>query len=184
MVVVAMTAVAAWWLLRPAPPTAEVVLPTLPPEVSVAVTSLVDLPILVHVTGAVVAPGVVEVQGNARVQDAVAAAGGPLGRADLDALNLAAPVSDGAQIHVPAVGEIAQAPLGSPLVGGPTPRVDLNTANAAALDVLPGIGPSTAAAIVKRRAEIGRFVTVDDLLEVPGIGPAKVDALRDLVVVS
>jgi len=108
------------------------------------------------------------------------AAGGALGRADLDAINLAARVDDGAQIHVPAVGEIVTLGVPAP-AGGPKAPIDLNTADEAALDSLPGVGPSTAAAIVERRRQVGRFVTVDDLLDVPGIGPAKVEALRDLV---
>lgn len=75
----------------------------------------------------------------------------------------------------------AVATSGSVVAGTTTAVVDVNTATADQLDALPGIGPSTAAAIVARRDEIGRFVGYDDLLSVPGIGPAKVDALRGLI---
>lgn len=178
--VIAVAAIAGWWLLRPAPPAPDAVLPTLPVEAATAPALTTPKSFLVHVTGAVVSPGVVEVDASARVRDVIDAAGGALGRADLDAINLAARVDDGAQIHVPAVGEIVTLGVAAP-AGGPKAPIDLNTADEAALDSLPGVGPSTAAAIVERRRQVGRFVTVDDLLDVPGIGPAKVEALRDLV---
>lgn len=169
-----------WWLLRPASPAPDAVMPTLPADTATPLSPPTRPSYLVHVTGAVTSPGVVEVDATARVRDAIDAAGGALGRADLDAINLAAPLDDGAQIHVPAIGEITTAGFAAP-AGGPMTPIDLNTADETALDSLPGIGPSTAAAIVERRRQIGRFVTVDDLLDVPGIGPAKVEALRDLV---
>lgn len=175
---------AVWWLLRPAPPVADAVLTTIPIESLPSAASAAPKTIMVHVTGAVSSPGVVEVDGSARVQDVVAAAGGALGRADLDAVNLAALVADGAQVHIPAIGEVPGVASGLPAIGGPSTPVNLNTADVAALDALPGVGPSTAAAIVKRRTEVGRFVSIDDLLDVPGIGPAKVEAWRELVVVS
>jgi competence protein ComEA len=184
IIAIAIGGAAVWWLLRPAPPVADAVLTTIPIESLPPGPAVVPETIMVHVTGAVTSPGVVEVDASARIQDVVAAAGGALGRADLDAVNLAAPVSDGAQVHIPAIGEVPGLASGLPITGGPSTPVNLNTADLAALDALPGIGPSTAAAIVKRRTEVGRFVSIDDLLDVPGIGPAKVDAWRDLVVVS
>ncbi len=183
VVVIALAAFVGWWLLRPAPPAPDAVLPTLPVDAATAPSSSAPTSSLVHVTGAVVSPGVVEVDASARVRDAIDAAGGALGRADLESINLAARVDDGAQIHVPAIGEITTPRLVSPVgdPSAPSLPIDLNVADETALDSLPGIGPATAAAIVERRNQVGRFVTVDDLLDVPGIGPAKVEVLRDLV---
>ena len=141
--------------------------------------------VLVHIAGAVVAPGVYELSAGARVRDAVVAAGGPTDAADWNALNLAAEVADGVKVYVPATGEEvppsltvpAAAPAGQTF-GGP---IDVNEATADQLDALPGVGPATATAIVAERVRNGPFVDVDDLDRVPGIGPAKLEALRDLV---
>src|SRR5262249_31399618 len=102
---------------------------------------------------------------------------------DLGQLNLAAPVADGTRIAVPVTGQTVPAVTNdgatpaTTAVAGP---VDLNTATAAQLDTLPGIGPATAAAIVHDREENGPFASVDDLARVRGIGPAKLAQLRDL----
>lgn len=179
-----------WMLVRPSPPGAEAALGTLAPSPSTAdaPTSTVGTgePILVHVAGSVRSPGVYRVDDGARVVDVVTAAGGPLERAAVDAVNLAAPVTDGERIYLPAVGEVVESTsgsLGGTSAGSTTSAavVDVNSATAEQLDSLPGVGPSTAAAIIARRDEIGRFVGIDDLLSVPGIGPAKVDALRGLI---
>lgn len=152
--------------------------------------SVVGGEVVVHVAGAVGAPGVHRLPVGARVHDAVRAAGGPLPEADLDWLNLAAPLHDGTQIHVPVTGSPVNpaAPVGpgtatgsAPLAGGGG-RVSLSTADAATLESLPGVGPATSAAIVAHRTTNGPFRSVEDLLDVRGIGPAKLDALRDLVV--
>ncbi len=130
--------------------------------------------------------------------DLVTAAGGLLAEADVDRLNLAARVVDGTRVYVPRRGEPGPPPEAAvggsdPAVGGgaaaapagaPAGPVDLNTATAAQLDTLPGVGPATAAAILTYRARNGRFRSVTELLEVPGIGPAKLEAIRPLVVVS
>jgi len=149
-------------------------------------------PVVVYVAGAVASPGVYQLIGIARVRDAVQAAGGLAVDADLATLNLAAVVRDGDRVYVPHRGEQVPAVVGqnggvgAPSAGGtastsvPTP-LDLNHATAEQLDALPGIGPSTAAAIVAYREQRGPFSTVDDLLKVPGIGPAKLDAIRALV---
>lgn len=138
--------------------------------------------VTVHVVGEVRRPGVYELAGGARASDAVAAAGGLLGAADQGAVNLARVVADGEQIAVPREGEAPAATAGgapgAPAAGS---KVDLNTANEAQLDTLPGIGPSTAQKIVADRTANGPFRTVDDLMRVPGIGPAKLDSLKDLV---
>lgn len=180
-----------WMLVRPSTPGAETTLGTLaPPAVvdsgaTVDETSTPGTRVLVHVAGAVRTPGVYEVALGARVVDAVTAAGGALPRAATSAINLAAPVSDGERIYLPAIGEVIDPVAASSGSGGgeATGRalVNVNSATADELDSLPGIGPSTAAAIIARRDEIGRFVGYDDLLTVPGVGPAKVDALRGLI---
>lgn len=136
--------------------------------------------IYLHILGQVARPGLYALPDGARVVDAVAAAGGFTPQADAGGINLARLVSDGEQILVPAIGA---APAGGvPGIGGDG-RVNLNTADAAALDTLPGVGPATAQKILAWREQHGRFETVEDLLDVGGIGEAKFDALRDLVTV-
>jgi len=143
----------------------------------------------VHVAGAVNRPGLHLLPAGARVDDAVRAAGGATSSADLDAVTLARAVVAGEQVFIPRRGQRGG---GAPsAVGGggaaqpraPAGPVDLNTASAAQLESLPGIGPSIAAAIVAHRGKIGVFVSVEELLDVPGIGPAKMEAIRPLVAV-
>ncbi|WP_248149576.1 ComEA family DNA-binding protein [Microbacterium aoyamense] len=133
----------------------------------------------VHVAGAVAAPGLYVLRADARVVDAVAAAGGFLDGAARDAVNLARPLSDGEQLLVPAAGESPSA--GPPAVADG--RVNLNTADAAVLDTLPRIGPALAQRIIDWRDENGRFTSVEDLLAVPGIGDKMLDFLRELVTI-
>lgn len=157
-------------------------------------------PVTVHVAGAVAAPGVVTLPPGSRVVDAVGAAGGLRPDADSDRVNLAAPLGDGQRVVVPILGQPAPEVLGggAPVgqaggdgsaggAGGsgedPGP-VDINRATAEELDELPGVGPATAAAILDHRTRSGPFRSVDDLIEVRGIGEAKLEALRDLVVVG
>lgn len=138
--------------------------------------------LLVHVAGAVRRPGLYEMPADARVADAVQAAGGPRRRADLDALNLAEPLVDGARIEVVGRGEAVAAPVPSPAVGAePTTLVHLNSADQAALESIPEVGPVTALAILEYRAEIGSFSSIDQLLEVSGVGPATLEAIRPYV---
>lgn len=150
--------------------------------------------LVVHVAGAVARPGIVQLPAGARVVDAIAAAGGAADDADVDQLNLAAPLADGVQVRVPHHGETVAAPVtpappgggGGGAAGGVPAApvvVDLNRASAAELEQLPGIGPSLAAAIVTWRTDHGPFERVDDLLDVPGIGPAKLATLADHVTV-
>ena len=161
-----------------------------------ATTSAASADVVVHVAGAVARPGLVHLRGAARVDDALIAAGGPAPDADIDRINLAQPVADGVRVYVPRrgepdVGASAGSPGGSTTAGSgsagassaPEP-IDLNTATAEQLDTLPGVGPSTAAAIVGYRQEHGRFESVDDLEQVHGIGPAKLEAMRARVRVS
>lgn len=136
--------------------------------------------IVVHVSGAVARPGVLRLAPLSRVADAVEAAGGPVADADLDQLNLAAPLGDGERVHVPVEGETL--PVDPAASGAPTGPLNVNSASAAALETLPGIGPAIAQAIVAARSD-HRFETVDDLLRVRGIGPSKLEELRPLVTV-
>jgi competence protein ComEA len=143
---------------------------------------------MVHVVGAVRASGVVQLPPGARVRDAVAAAGGAADDADLERLNLAAPVTDGQRIAVPRLGDPAPpAPAGDPSAAGsgrsgaPVGPIDLNTATASDLETLPGIGPTLADAIVREREKRGGFKSVDDLKQVRGIGEARFAEIRDLV---
>jgi competence protein ComEA len=141
---------------------------------------------LVHVVGAVVAPGVVELDAGARVLDALTAAGGATPDADLQRLNLAAPVADGQRVAVPRIGEALPPPVegsADPGLGGPSGLVNLNTATAAELEALPGIGPALAGAIVAERETRGRFESVEDLKQVRGIGEQRFADLKDLVTV-
>jgi competence protein ComEA len=159
----------------------------------------------IHVAGAVREPGVVPLPDGARVVDAIGAAGGQTEDADLARLNLAAPVVDGTRVYVPAAGEEVPVVLGDPVPPAGSPAgsavgdqqgagsgggdgadgavIDLNTATAAELESLPGIGPKTAADIIAHRTDSGPFSSPDDLLEVSGIGPKKLAGLLDRVTV-
>ncbi|MGG5257434.1 helix-hairpin-helix domain-containing protein [Phycicoccus avicenniae] len=151
--------------------------------------------LVVHVVGRVRHPGVLRLPSGSRVTDAVEAAGGATRGADLSGLNLARVLVDGEQVRVPAPGEVVAGPGppsgGTPAGGGgsgggggsaPGGPVSLNTADASALDALPGIGPVLAQRIVDWRTEHGRFTSVDELAEVSGIGEKLLAQLRPLVV--
>lgn len=154
-------------------------------------------PLRVHVGGAVAAPGVYDLAEGARVLDAVEAAGGFAEGAARDALNLARAVSDGEQVVVPseadiAAQEAASAGAGgaaagagaSAAAGGAGGKVNINTASAAQLDTLPGVGASTAEKIVADREANGPFKTVEDLKRVSGIGDKKFATLADAICVG
>jgi competence protein ComEA len=149
--------------------------------------------VVVHVAGAVTTPGVQHLPAGSRVVDAVEAAGGAALDADQSRINLAAPLEDGQQVYVPRLGELGggagpAGPGGGSGGGGPGGAgdeavVNLNTATVDQLDVLPGIGPAIAQAVVDYRDQHGPFASVDQLLEVRGIGEAKLEDLREQVVV-
>ncbi len=158
--------------------------------VSTPLTAQARPHLVIHVIGKVARPGVVNVPDGSRVQDVVTAAGGPVKGADLTAVNLARRAIDGEQLVIPQVGEVPPpAPPGAPGVpasgaapagsggapagtGGATPGavIDLNTADQATLETLPGVGPVLAARILQWRAEHGRFSSVEELAEVSGVG--------------
>jgi competence protein ComEA len=179
--------VAGWFLLRPpAGASTESLLPLAgsSAEAPAATTSTSAATLVAHAAGAVVRPGVYELPAGSRVTDLIDAAGGPTADADVDKLNLAAAVIDGERVYVPRVGEVVAAVGASGDPGAmPAGPLDLNTATLQQLDELPGIGPATAQAIIDERSRRGGFRTVEDLLDVRGIGPAKLDAIRDLVTV-
>lgn len=148
----------------------------------------VAVSIFVHIDGAVVAPGVYGLTGaHPRVNDAVIAAGGLAEDADTSALNLAAVLSDGEKIHVPRQGEVVAgqassgAASGSDVGASSSGAININTATAEELDSLPGIGPSTAAAIVEDRERNGPFASPEDLMRVSGIGEGKFSKLKDQI---
>ncbi|AYF99373.1 competence protein ComEA [Protaetiibacter intestinalis] len=141
--------------------------------------TLAASPIFVHVLGQVARPGLYELREGDRVVDAIAAAGGLTEAADPAGVNLARTLNDGEQLAVPAVGEAPAASAPGVAADG---RVDLNTADVAALDTLPRIGPAMAQRIIDWREANGPFSSVDDLLAVSGIGAKTVEALRPLVV--
>lgn len=139
----------------------------------------------VHVVGAVHDAGVYRLADGARVEDAIARAGGATSRADLQAINLAAKVADGQQVVVPRRGSAPAAGVASSsaVPGGPSAPISLNSATAEQLDTLDGVGPSTAQKILDFRTAHGGFSSVDDLAQIPGIGPKKLEALRKQVTV-
>lgn len=145
--------------------------------------------VVVHVAGLVAAPGVYELPGDSRVKDAIAAAGGPKDGGDVDALNLAAPLTDGQKITVGKPGHGTAPPEGAyagtsgsgqPVAGQ---KIDLNTATAAELDTLPSIGPVLAERILSFRQKKGGFTSVSELRDIEGIGPKKYEGIKDLVTV-
>ncbi|RME82040.1 MAG: ComEA family DNA-binding protein, partial [Caldilineae bacterium] len=147
-------------------------------------------PLRVYVSGAVRTPGVYRLSPDSLVEDAIAKAGGPTDEADLVAINLAHPLSDGEQIYVPSRADnVSPPPVFSSRASGSTTAtqddaavpgpVDLNTATAEELEALPGIGPKTAEAIIEGRP----YSAVDDLLRVKGIGEKTLEKLRPYVTV-
>ncbi|AWB84500.1 ComEA family DNA-binding protein [Corynebacterium liangguodongii] len=173
--VVVVALVAGWALIRPtvdsAPPE-----PTWPPAAQESPKQVV-----VSVVGEVAKPGLVTLEEGSRVADALAAAE-PHPHADLIALNQAQLLVDGQQIHVLAQGSAPPALGPAPqAAGGQDGVLSLNTATAAELVELPGVGEATAAAIIAHREASGPYTSVEQLLDVKGIGPAKFEALKGLV---
>ena len=189
-VAVVVVGLGGWWLVRSEPPVEAglpmMSLPSTIPSVEESTTTTVGT-VLVHVAGAVRRSGLYELSSGDRVDDAVRAAGGVVPEADLDGVNLAAVVVDGQRVYVPVEGEVdpVSVPSGASPAESATPAgpVDVNTATAEELTVLPGVGPATARAIVEDRERNGPFGSVDDLDRVPGIGPGRLAALDGLVTV-
>jgi competence protein ComEA len=181
-------------LRRPDPPPIRVMAPPTPAPTATATPTPTPGPIVVYVSGAVMAPGAFTLAPNARVVDAIVAAGGLRADADSAQVNQAQRLFDGVQVHVPVVGAAPSPAAGlAGLLPTPTPAglvatiggaatglIDLNTATQAELETLPGIGASKAAAIIANRP----YATVEDLDRVPGIGPSTLNQLRPLVTVQ
>jgi competence protein ComEA len=141
-----------------------------------------DGPLRVHVAGAVAEPGVYELGQGARVEQALAAAGGATADADLDALNLARRLRDGEQVLVPGGGRAAAAAPAAALAPGE--KLDINTATQAQLDQLPGIGEAYSRRIVDSRQVDGPFETTDELVSRKVVPAATYEKIRDLITVS
>ena len=138
-------------------------------------------PMYVDVVGAVRRPGLYRLPHGSRIADALARAGGATRKAQLELVNVAAPLADGEQVVVPRRGAVA-AGGSSGAAGAPASGpVHLSTATAEELDMLPGVGPVTAQKIIDYRQQHGGFSSVDELDAVPGIGPARLEQLKGLV---
>jgi competence protein ComEA len=126
----------------------------------------------VYVSGAVATPGVYRLPDGSRVEAAIQAAGGFVIGAEMERINLAALLEDGQQIDVPGIVSLSHINAG---------RVNINTATVSELNALPGIGPTTAQAIVDYRIQHGPFQIIQDIQKVPGIGPATYDRIKDYI---
>jgi competence protein ComEA len=149
-------------------------------------------PIQVHVTGAVVRPGLYDLPEGSRIMDAIEAAGGFVAEADKNSLNLAARLEDAQRVDVPFVsGFAAKEDQGFVVISEGTPSplageelVNINTASLEELDKLPGIGPTTAQKIIEYREVVGMFASIEDIVNVSGIGPATYEEIKDLITVG
>jgi len=153
----------------------------LPPPTSV--------PLTVHVAGAVGQPGVYQLPRGSRVQDAIEAAGGFSTEADPQTLNLAARLEDGSQVYVPAEGEerpasVSTAQSSTADDSSPLYPININTASIEELQLLPGIGESKAESIVEYREANGLFASIEDIMEVSGIGQSTFDEFKELITVG
>lgn len=182
LVLVALVAGGVWYS-RSSDDQVELVLPMATPEMIAApttpATTVPPSEVVVHAAGAVRHAGLFVLPAGSRVDDVIAAAGGAVAGADLDRVNLASPVRDGMRVFIPLKGEAVPG-----VVAGDSPGqeqegpVDINTADAKQLESLPGVGPATAAAILEHRSRTGAFRSIEDLLEVRGIGESKLEQLR------
>jgi len=145
-----------------------------------------EKPIVVYITGAVPRPGVYALPQGARVQDIISAAGGFLAEADKESINLARLLDDGERLDIPYV-EGASPVISTPIVELPnssstdTQLIDINTASQSELETLPGIGPTTARKIIDYRDENGPFLSIEDIINVSGIGPGTYERIKDLI---
>jgi competence protein ComEA len=193
--------VGVWWVVRVPPPPPEASIPFATTSVASNTGATSALPtaanIMVYVSGEVVKPGVYVLTSAARVIDALLAAGGATNQADLVVVNLAAPLVDAAQVFIPRIGTTPRVTLPRPHAGINLPTsgtsagagagggatsaagiVDINIATLSDLDALPGVGPSTAQAIIDYRVANGPYASIEGLLNVRGIGPSKLAAMR------
>lgn len=160
--------------------------------------ALSETTIVVHITGEIIKPGIIELKENARIADAIDAAGGVTTQADLNEVNLAFVLSDGQKIYIPNKSEKEKnskktyitSECGNNVIIEDnlqelkSQKVNINEANKEKLEELPGIGPSIAQKIIEYRNQIGKFTSIEQLLEVSGIGEAKYAKIKDSVVVK
>jgi competence protein ComEA len=166
--------------LRPKPSPIILSTPTPPPSPEATPT---PRPLRVYVSGAVHSPDVYPLAPDSIVKDALLAAGGATDDADLDRINLALPVTDGQHVYVPALGETdvpVQPPSSQPATG--SNKININTADAATLETLPGIGPALAQRIIDYRQANGPFARIEDVKNVSGIGDGILSKIQDLIV--
>ena len=149
------------------------------PTAAATTTAAAQTPLVVDVVGAVRHPGLYRLPHGSRVADALERAGGATPKAQIELVNLAAPIADGEQVVVPRRGSAASS--GSAAPGSAAGPVHLSTATLEELDSLPGVGPVTAQKILDFRQQHGAFTSVDELDAVPGIGPARLEQLKGLV---
>jgi competence protein ComEA len=177
------------WLMRPAAHADALPVEPVVAEPAATETTQPEPPaeLVVHVVGAVATPGLYRLDVGSRVADALSLAGGATPKANLTGVNLAAPLVDGTQIVVPRRGEAAPAGVGAAPGGAGAAEgtqagpIHLNTATAEQLETIPGVGPVTAQRIIDFREQNGPFRSVDELDAVSGIGPKRLEDLRDLV---
>jgi competence protein ComEA len=166
-------------VLQPRPEPIHLTTSTPPPTPASTPT---PQPLRVYVSGAVHRPDVYTLPPESIVKDALVAAGGATDEADLDRINLALPVADGQHIYVPRMGE-ENPPVPSPSAASPSDgKININTADSAALEALPGIGPVTAQRIIDHRLANGPFTQIEEIMDVSGIGPATFEKIKDLIV--
>ena len=178
LVVAILASIVLFQLLRPQPP--PIILTTPTPQLSLE-REPTPRPLRVYVSGAVRQPDVYILAPDSIVKDALSAAGGPADDADLDRINLALAVVDGQHVYVPHLGEQnppVQQPANRALEIG---KVNINLADLAELESLPGIGPAIAQRIIDYRQSHGPFSRVEEIMDVSGIGPATFEAVRDLI---
>jgi competence protein ComEA len=178
LIAFAMAGVVAIQVLQPRPEPIHLTTSTPPPTPAATPT---PRPLRVYVSGAVHHPDVVTLPPGSIVKDALVAAGGAIDEADLDRINLALPVADGQHIYVPRLGEESP-PIPSPPAASPSDgKININTADSAALEALPGIGPVIAQRIIDYRLANGPFTQIEEIMDVSGIGPATFERIKDLI---
>jgi competence protein ComEA len=145
-----------------------------------------ERPVIVHISGAVPRPGVYALPDGSRVQDAIAAAGGFLAEAEKTQINLAALLVDGEKLDIPFIegGSPVLPTPGLTVVAATTELININTASQSELETLPGIGPTTAQKIIEYREQNGEFVTIEEIINVSGIGPGLYDRIKDLITIG